>query len=137
MKTQPEYKLSEESASAILDKLIEYYEIDLDDLPSASKDSIDATMKKLVKFIRKGRLEINTEDGIQCIQTLRDGKTKITYKELCGKAKIAMGSKKETDHHGRLFALLGALSDGETTIAQLKGPDLSLVECLGGLFLLV
>lgn len=137
MNTKPELALSEDSAAAQLDRLIDYYEIELDDLPPASKDSIDATMKKLVKFIRKGRLEINLEDGIQCIQTLRDGKTKIIYKELCGKAKIAMGSKIETDHHGRLFALLGALSDGETAVTQLKGPDLSLAECLGGLFLLV
>lgn len=137
MNTKTKPKLSIENAQAELDKLIDYYEIDIDDLPSSAKDGIDAVMKKMVKFIRLGRLEIKIEDGIQCIQTLRDSETKITYKELNGKAKTAMGSKKETDQHGRLFALLGALSDGERVIHQLKGPDLSLAECLGGLFLLV
>lgn len=137
MNTQTNYKLSTESAEAELDKLLEYYEIDIDDLPPESISGIEAVLKKMVKFIRLGRLEIKTEDGIQCIQTLRDSETAITYKELTGKAKTAMGTKETTDQHGRIFALLGALSDGEAVILKLKGPDLSLAECLGGLFLLV
>lgn len=135
--TDKKYKLSEDSAKAVLDKLIDYYEIDFDDLPASSKDGMEAVFKKLVKFIRLGRLEVKIQDGIQCIQTLRDGSTTIIYKELNGKAKTAMGTKKETDQNGRIYALLGALSEGETMITKLKGPDLSLAELLGGLFLLV
>lgn len=131
------YKLSIENAQAELDKLLDYYEIDFDDLPADSKDAISAVLRKVVKFIRQGRLEIKIEDGIKCIQTLRDNSYSITYKELNGKAKAAMGSKKETDQNGRIHALLGSLSDGETVITKLKGPDLSLAECLGGIFLLV
>ena len=137
MNTQLEYKLSAESAEAELDKLLEYYEIDIDDLPVESISGIKAVLKKMVKFIRLGRLEIKIEDGIQCIQTLRDSEATITYKELTGKAKTAMGTKEMADQHGRIFALLGALSDGEAVVLKLKGPDLSLAECLGGLFLLV
>jgi len=137
-KSKEKYPLSQETAEAVLDKLIEYYEIDLDDLPIESKSGIEAVMKKMVKFIRMGRLEIKTEDGIQCIQTLRNSETTLTYGELTGKAKTAMGTKEMNDTHGRLFALLGVLcGSGEAVILKLKGPDLSLAECLGGLFLLV
>ena len=130
-------KLSEDNAQEQLNQLLDYYEIDLDDVPDKEKSSYDIVGKKLVKFIRQGRLEIKTEDGIQCIQTLRNGTTTIIYKELNGKAKTAMGTKGAEDGNGRIYALMGALSDGEATILQLKGPDLSLVECLGAVFLAV
>lgn len=137
MKTKPELKLSEDSAEKQLDSLLDYYEIEIDDLPEKTKDSSFAILKRLKKAIRLGRLEIQIEDGIKCVQTLRDGKTQITYKEINGKAKAAMGSKEDTDQNGRIYALLGALSDGETAITKLKGPDLSLAECLGALFFMV
>ena len=127
-------KLSEDSAQEQLNQLLDYYEIDFNDIPTQQKDSFEMIGKKLVKFIRQGRLEIKTEDGIQCIQTLRNGTTTITYKELNGKAKTAMGTKSAEDGNGRIYALMGALSDGETMIAELKGPDLSLVECLGAVW---
>ena len=130
-------KLSEDSAQEQLNRLLDYYEIDFDDIPSDQAKSFEMIGKKLVKFIRQGRLEIKTEDGIQCIQTLRNGTTIITYKELNGKAKTAMGTKSAEDGNGRIYALMGALSDGETMITELKGPDLSLVECLGAVFLAV
>jgi len=130
-------KLSEESAQEQLNQLLDYYEIDFDDIPTDQKNSFDMIGKKLVKFIRQGRLEIKIEDGIQCIQTLKNGSTVITYKELTGKAKTAMGTKSAEDGNGRIYALMGALSDGEAAIMQLKGPDLSLAECLGAVFLAV
>ena len=130
-------KLSEDSAQEQLNKLLDYYEIDFNDIPIEQKNAFEMIGKKLVKFIRQGRLEIKTEDGIQCIQTLRNGTTTITYKELNGKAKTAMGTKGPDDGNGRIYALMGALSDGETVITDLKGPDLSLAECLGAVFLAV
>ena len=135
--TKTEMKLSEESAQEQLNQLLDYYEIDFTDIPTDQKNAFDMIGKKLVKFIRQGRLEIKIEDGIQCIQTLRNGTTTIEYKELSGKAKSAMGTKSAEDGNGRIYALMGALSDGEAAIIQLKGPDLSLAECLGAVFLAV
>ena len=132
-----EYKISEESAQFSLDELLDYYEIDFNDLPAAQQDQMGAVERKLIKWIREGRLEIKTEDGIQCIQTLRNAE-QITYREIDGAAKTAMGTKTAEDQHGRVYAVMGALcGQGETLITKLKGPDLSLAECLGGLFLLV
>lgn len=135
--TKIEMKLSEESAQEQLNQLLDYYEIDFTDIPTDQKNSFDMIGKKLVKFIRQGRLEIKIEDGIKCIQTLKNGTTTIEYKELNGKAKTAMGTKSTEDGNGRIYALMGALSDGEAAIIQLKGPDLSLAECLGAVFLAV
>ena len=136
-KFKKEMILSEDSAQEQLNQLLDYYEIDFDDIPTEQAKAFQMIGKKLVKFIRQGRLEIKIEDGIQCIQTLRNGTTIIIYKELNGKAKTAMGTKSAEDGNGRIYALMGALSDGETMITELKGPDLSLVECLGAVFLAV
>ena len=132
-----EFKCSVETAQNELDKLFDYYEIDFDDQPTKQRDNIDAVNKKLIKFIRLGRLKINDEDGLTCEQTLRNVSTTIVYRELNGKAKTAMGTKSEVDGNGRLYALMGALSDGEEAILKLKGPDISLVECLAAVFMMV
>ena len=137
LKANFEYKLSEEAAIDQIAGLINYYEIDTELLPAKQSDGIDAVLDNLVKSVRLGRLEINFEDDIRCIQTLRNGE-EIVYREIDGKSKTAMGTKRESDANGRVYAVMGALSDvGEAGLLKLKGQDVGLVESLGAVFLLV
>lgn len=132
-----EYKLSEEAAQEQLDSLLDYYEIELEDLPEAQRQAVKASVRKLVKAIRIGRLEIDFDGNGAVVvrQNIRAGEP-LTYREIDGKAKVAMGNKEANDSYGRAYALMGSLCGlGETAISQLKGPDLSLVETLGVVFL--
>lgn len=132
-----DYKISEEAAREQLDALYGYYEIDFNDMPKALGEALKATDRKLVKAVRLGRIEVGTDDKgvIQVTQTTRNGE-KLTYREIDGNAKIAMGGKDENDAYGKAYALMGSLSGvGEAGIQQLKSHDLSVVECLGTVFL--
>lgn len=134
-----EYALSEEVAVNQVVSMLEYYEIDVDSMDEKQGDAVNSILENLTRFVRQGRLEIIVDDsGIKCIQTLaKNSEIKITYKEIDGRAKTAMGTKKDADQNGRLYAVMGALSDGEAALLKLKGPDVSLVENLGAVFLLV
>ena len=129
------YVLSEESAAEQIDLFMEYYEVDLEDIPEALADGVAAAKAKVEKAIRKGRVEIRDGEGLEIMQKINGGKSEVVYGELTGKAKIAMGDK--TDY-GKIYALLGALAGiGETAIQKLRGADLSTAECIGMLFLQV
>ena len=132
-----EYKISAESAREQLDLMYEYYEIDFNELPEKLGEALQATDRKLVKSVRLGRVEISIDEKnvIKVVQNIRDGEP-LVYREIDGMAKVAMGPKTEGDSYGRAYALMGALCGlGETAITQLKGNDLSVVECLGTVFL--
>ena len=133
------YKLSEETAINEIEKMLEYYAIGVNEIKDEQlKSAIELGYERLIKAVRLGRLEIKLENGIQVIQTLRNGSTKITYKEIDGNAKSAMAGKKPDDHYGKSYALMGSLSGlGESAIKQLRGVDLSLAEVLGLIFLSV
>ena len=98
-----------------------------------------AAHARLLKAVRKGRLEI--KEGGQVVQTLANppgDMATITYGELTGKAKLEIDKKGAAEHHGRMYALLGALSGlGDRAISSLRGIDLSVAECLGLVFMLV
>lgn len=134
-----EYKLSKKSAHDELNKMLDYYEIDIDEIEDEDlRKAILGGIGRLVKAIRLGRLEIKIEDGIKIIQTLRDGSKKIEYKEIDGVAKMEMAGKNEKDYYGKSYALMGSLSGlGEAAIKNLKSVDISLVEVLGMIFLSV
>lgn len=134
-----EYLLTKENAKNELKKMFDYYEIDLDDIDDKNlKHALNGAYDRLIKSVRHGRLEIKIENGIQVLQKLRSNSEKITYREIDGTAKMAMAGKAEDDYYGKSYALMGSLSGlGEAAIKQLKGVDLSLVEVLGMVFLLV
>lgn len=137
---KPELKLSESVARQQLQDMLDYYEIDIDEIEEKEvKRAIKSGYKRLIKAVRLGRLDIKIEDGtIKIIQTTRSGNEKITYKEIDGKSKTAMATKEEKDWYGKSYALMGALSGlGETAIASMKGVDVSLAEVLGMIFLQV
>lgn len=134
-----EYKLSKKNAQAELEKMFDYYEIDIDDIEDKDlKRAIKQGYNRLIKAIRLGRLEFKFEKEITVIQTLRSNGEKIEYREIDGVAKTEMAGKDEKDHYGKSYALMGSLSGwGESAIKSLKGVDLSLAEVLGLIFLSV
>lgn len=129
-------KISKESAQKTLDLFFEYYEIDHE------KEALLANFPALTSAIQKGRLEIAVEDGVLVVtQHLKFPPGEVgsyVYGEISGKNLLAMKSKAEGDHYGRIQALLGSLSNlGENAIIKLKGPDMSLANAIGMLFLAV
>ncbi len=136
-------KISEEVATQQLAELLDYYEIEESDMVGDDDEkAFEMTCKGLKKAIRKGRLTITCQDEIKIKQILAKSYggevNELEYEELAGKHKLSMGKKKNTDHYGRMYALLGSLTGmGETAIAKLKGSDLSTAESLGFLFLRV
>jgi hypothetical protein len=137
-KEEEKYILSRQSAKQVIQKMLDYYEIDINEIEDKDlKNAIKAGMDRTVKAVRLGRLEVKLENGIEVIQILRNG-TKISYREIDGTAKMAMAGKEEKDYYGRSYALMGSLSSlGENAIASMKGVDLSLAEVLGMIFLSV
>jgi len=133
-----DYILGKKAAENELEKMLDYYEIDIDEIEDKDlKRAIKQGYDRLIKAVRLGRLEVKLEDGIKVIQKTRSG-TVIEYEEIDGNAKTAMAGKQEGDYYGKSYALMGSLSKlGESAIKQLKGVDLSLVEVLGMIFLSV
>lgn len=133
----PEYKISEEAAAEQIDALFDYYEIDLNELPGAQKKATEAARGKLLRATRLGRVEIDLDDDgvIRVKQNIRNGEP-LTYREIDGKAKVAMSGKDADDAYGRAYAMMGSLCGlGETAVISLKSHDLTVVECLGMVFL--
>jgi len=130
--------ISRESAEEQIDVLLEYYDLDDDDIGNAEKESgLDMTKHKLIKHIMKGRLEISeSEDGLSVIQHLRSGKEDMTYQEICGRHKIQMKNNSQDDWFGKMYSLVGSMTGvGSKAIENLKGVDMSVCECLGAIFL--
>jgi len=129
-------KISEKVARDQLDILMKYYDIELDEFEDDQKKAVDQSIKKLIKAIRRGQLEIKNDDELKVTQHMKKGGEPILYNVLSGKNKTAMANKKDTDYHGRIYAMLGSQSGlGETAIQSLTGSDLSVAESLGILFL--
>jgi len=139
MLPKKEYKLTKKNAGNELQKMFDYYEIDIEEIEDKDlKKAIMQGYDRLIKAVRLERLEIKTEEGIKVIQTLRSNGEKITYREIDGIAKAAMDGKDLNALNQKAHALMGSLSGlGEGAIKQLKGVDLSLAEVLGLIFLSV
>jgi Glu-tRNA(Gln) amidotransferase subunit E-like FAD-binding protein len=133
------YTLAKELAENELQKMLDYYEIDIDEIEDKElKKAIKAGYDRLIKAVRLERLQVVTEDGIKIIQTLKSNGSTMEYREIDGKSKMAMAGKDEKDYYGKSYALMGSLSGyGENVISNMKGVDLSLVETLGMIFLAV
>ena len=134
------YKLGEKAAKEVLKKMLDFYEIEIDEIEDKDiRKAVKSGHNRLIKAIRLERLKVEYPDGtIKIIQYTRLNNQEIVYREIDGKAKVAMASKEEKDYYGKSYALMGALSDwGEQAIVSLKGVDSSLVEVLGMIFLSV
>lgn len=133
------YILSYEAAESVLKKVFDYYEIDIDDIEDKEyKKVMNMSYRRAIKAVRLGRLEVKFDKGIEIIQHLKGNDTTISYREIDAIAKRSMAQYENTDTYGRMYGVLGSLSNlGEAGIQKLKGVDLSLAEVLGAIFLSV
>jgi len=137
------FKLSEESATACVRELLDFYHLNVGDIEDpASKNSFELSLNKLQNAYRRGALENKMEKGslkiIQHLDHAPGDLKEITYDELQGKYKPAMDAYESKETYKRQFALLGALSGlGQLAIESLRGTDLSIAECLSFFFLMV
>lgn len=135
-----EYKLSEKNAREQLELVLDFYDIDIDDIDNkTARQALKGAIKKLVKAIRKGFLEVKPdEDDVPVIiQHLRNNEI-LEYKEIEGKNKSEMKNADANDEYGKIYALVGSMTKiGLGGVKNVKGKDLSILECLGLLFLSV
>jgi hypothetical protein len=129
-------KLSEDVASEQIENFLDYYEIDLELDVEVGKDMIDRILQKLKKSVQAGRVEFNSDGTV--VQYLKKPSGKfdtIKYNEMTGKAKLEAEKIAGSKNMARVYALLGALSGlGINAVSSLKGPDLTLAECIGVVF---
>ena len=134
--------ISEESAKKQLKIFNEYYEFKTSLVPATSREAVDSAIDRILDAIINGRLTIReSSDGVELVQKFKfppGEKSEMTYGVLTGKTKVALKTKTEQDNFGKMYALVGSLTGiGDDGIQALKGPDLSLAECIGCLFLQV
>lgn len=136
--------ISEQIAQEQIDVLLDFYDIDFADIEKKeAREAVESSCKRLKRAVRKGMIDIKTvDDTIEVIQNLsrpfKNFEGPIVYKEITGRAKVAMRDNADTDHFGRIYALLGGMAgEGEAVIQKLRGKDMSVAECLGVLFLQV
>lgn len=129
-------KISKQVAKGQLEKLLSYYDYDLNELDKAQQGYAD----KVKRGILKGRLEV--QEGGKVIQTLihplgeKEEIKTLEYRPAKGSDKHEMDEFGADEHNKRAQALMGALSGrGLTLIEELEGPDLTYMENLGILFL--
>lgn len=138
MEDEKLYPLSEEAASETFQELLDFYDIDFEDIVNDQGSEAAKTLRnKFIRAIRKGRIETNLSDdpaqGFQIIQHTMDKKT-FTYNEY--NARAAEESDKGKGVSASQYRLLGSLSGKGTAIKKMRGPDLKLAEYIAVLFLL-
>lgn len=135
-----DYKLSEDSAIELVQKLFELYDFDIEGEEDEDVKKLKmTTAKNLVEYFRLGHLELK-EDTSTIIQNLKypvGDSPLIEYPEVRGKHKRAMDKYKQDELYGKAFSLLGSVSSlGIEAFDALKKYDSKVAESLGMLFLL-
>jgi hypothetical protein len=135
-----DFKLSEESAAAQIDSLLDYYRIKLDRVLPIQGAAIRSD---IIDSIRRGEVEVEIgADGIVVKQNLARAYKKIPntieYKEVSGRAKqIAMKLAKDADEYERLLLFVGYLTGlDKTLLPDLLSVDNRNMERLGTLLFL-
>lgn len=138
MSTQNEIKLSKESAEKEFDKLLDYYEIEEEDLGKGQKRALNAMKPIIIKGIQKGKISVGENDSGEFTikQVLKSG-TEVIYKELDGKAKVEMEKVSEDQPLTRCYVLMGYLSGiGTAGIHKFRAKDIARAEAIGTMLLL-
>jgi len=134
------YILAEDAAKGVVQGLLDYLEIDIDEIEDKdAKKVIKQNYGRVVKSVRLGRLEIKSSGGFKVILHLRTGGEILEFVPPNAQAKKAMADKSTTDFYGRIYALMGSCCGlGEAAIDKISDPvDLSIIEVLGSIFLSV
>lgn len=136
--------ISEESASEQLTVLMDYYDIDKNDIEiEEGPEAVQTLMNGLARAVRKGRLEIKVDsDGkLAVTQHLKHppGDIDIINYNIVGqKARLAMDRVKSTKEQERMCAFMGSLSGlGATGIGSLVAADMGTMNRLATLFSMV
>lgn len=139
------YVLDEQPAKDQVDLLLDYYDIELEDFDDFKnedariQEAMRSAIKRLIRYVRKGYVEVTSDKGLTVIQRLKVPKgetTQIVYGIMSGKSKMAMQKAKEDDFYGKIYCLMGSLSNtSKEAISSLTGTDVSVAECLGAVFL--
>lgn len=131
-------KISIESAREQINLFLNEYDVDFNDMPEKQAAVMESATKSLVKAITRNRLEIIEEtDGLKFVQHLKNG-TVLKYKQPDAPSKRLLSKVSSDDNYGKIYVLMGYLSgEGANVIESIKGPDLSLIETIGTIFLLV
>ena len=138
-------KLPKEDAIKQVDLFLDYYDIEpeIDAEDSTHRAQLLNSVQRLTKHVMKGRVEITENDkgDIEILQILKrpiNDVSQLTYKVLGGVAKQEIKHTDDKDPMGKVYAIMGSLSEWPgRKIAQLKSVDMSAVECIGALLLVV
>lgn len=139
----PDYKLSQEAATDQLDLLLDYYDIDKDDIEiEEGPEAMQTLLNGLVRAIRKGRLEIK-EEGRDLIvhQHLKFPPGEITileYGVVGQKARMAMDKIKDSRAQERMCAFMSSLAGlPPSALVKLNGVDMGTMTRLATVFSMV
>lgn len=131
-----DYTLSEESAKEQLDLFFEFYDVDFETLyeEDGSNKVKNKIEKKLIKAIRQGKVEFeNTQEEFLVKQNLRNG-NQFVYHEPTGHMMSQLDKYKS--QHDKMYNILAMLSKKPVDkIKSISGPDLSIAEFIGLIFL--
>jgi hypothetical protein len=131
------YVLSEESARDEVRRILDFYEIELDE--NAGEEEVKNTgdlLDELARYFRLGKLETREDPkkGFCVVQHVSGG-TEITYRELKGKDLNVLEKFDRLHLRSAYRELLGLLSGyGTDVIEKLKGRDKSAALGLAILF---
>ena len=141
---KPKLRISEEMASEQLSVLMEYYDIDKNDIEiEEGPEAVQTLINGLVRAIRKGRLEIKVDsDGkllvMQHLQHPPGDIAVINYNVVGQKARLAMDRVKSTKEQERMCAFMGSLSGfGSQGVSGLVAADMGTMNRLATLFSMV
>lgn len=129
-----DYPISEEAAVSQLSEMMSYYDYDPEDIEDDDeKRKTYETLKKLVKHIRAGRLEVDIDETAPYLrQTLASGET-LQYSGSLAKAKSATDGYARDARYAMIFAFMGSLAGvGASGISKLQGRDFAAMEAVAG-----
>ncbi len=136
--------ISDESAKEQLEILMDYYDIDKNDIEiEEGPEAVQTLMNGLIRAIRKGRLEIKVDSDakllvIQHLQHAPGDIDVVEYSVVGQKARLAMDRVKSTKEQERMCAFMGSLSGlGVQGVSGLVGADMGTMNRLATLFSMV
>lgn len=138
------YIISLETAEEQLGAWLDYYNLDPERLSDDEAEAADAICQRLIIYTRQGKLTFN-DDG-SCSHNLKQKegvKRQVTYKPLKGIAKTQdkRGKKNESPEAARvrrIYSMMASLCNMPIKeLLNFEAVDMSIVECIGFLLLIV
>lgn len=133
------YKISEDSARAQMDALMESYDIDANDIVVENgPEAMDTIINRLVRAIRTGKVEIHDDGSVSHTLMAPQGDLKVlAYQRLNGIAMKERDKAKGGNFH-KDCAFMGSLCNYPAgKMAALDPIDISIFQRLAALFMVV